>query len=125
MSSRTGRTDINDLYFGVLLWDPSSRIFKQCNLFDFLRVKRSVAIYKTHPELFDSFGDLLFALYGDTSGRVQYEFGMTDPVDGSDSIKIDIYRAYVEPNRGYLLSLAQSVTVASARRWLKEQKHDS
>lgn len=123
MSSRTGkRININDLYFGIVMWDPNLGIFREYNLFDSMRVLRSLAIYKIHPELYTQFSDILFAIYGDTAGRVQYEFDIRDIFGKEEPVKMDVYRMFVEPNRDYLLSLVDSVTVASARKWLKEYK---
>lgn len=123
--------DIEDLYFGITLHDFNSRSFRHANLFGSVRVLSSVASYvlmsperRKQLELSDP-TRLLSYLFGDTRGRVQYEFVCSDfpPSDDPESRteeKLDTYFLYVLPNADYLLDLVSRVSKASARRWDKE-----
>lgn len=137
MSSRTGRTKIEDLYFGVVLCAPNGG-FETANLFDLGGVRLSVAAYKLAPL---ATTDPLLACFSGVWSRCEYEMVLTDfptpYVDNTDdkdkmerfikwyntnARKFDLYRLYVEPNREYLLSLVDSVSEASARNYLKEYR---
>lgn len=140
MSSRTGRTKIEDLYFGVVSRAPNGG-FEIVNLFDLGGVRLSVAAYKVGPL---AVTDPLFACFHGVWSRCEYEMVLTgfptpytDSTDDKDKMerfikwyntnaqKFDLYRLYVEPNRDHLLSLVDSVSEASARYYLKEwrKKH--
>lgn len=122
--------DIEDLYFGITLYDFNSRSFRHANLFGSVRVLSSVASYtlmsperRKQLELSDS-ARLLSYLFGDTRGRVQYELICSDfpPHDSLPEVseKLDTYFLYVLPNADYLLDLVSRVSKTSARRWDKE-----
>lgn len=128
--------DINDLYFGVMVSKLSWNSYEErcelekINLFQSSRVMRSVAMYVTmsEEERQDAIRDPLQWCFGDTRWRTEYEFIVCPwPYKDDDTIdkvgkKMDTYSMYVEPNRDYLMSLVNSVSVASAKRWLKEHK---
>ena len=126
--------DIEHLYFGITLFDFNSRSFKHANLFGSIRVLSSIASYvlmtqKRRQELkLDDTSDtsrLLSYLFGDTRGRVQYEFVCSDFPPSPDperrcEEKLDTYFLYVLPNADYLLDLVSRVSKSSARRWDNE-----
>lgn len=121
----TTKVDISDLYFGIKWWEVNKNQFETRNLFDSSRVKESVARWV----LMDTadrkdIKDPLHFLYGSLWSRVEWEFGVCSVFCKSmDAVeKTDVYEFYIEPNRDYLLALANSVTKASAQRYLKELK---
>ena len=115
---------IRDLYFGIVLFDFNSKELKQYNLFNSLRVQRSIAIWVTMDEDEKRNHDALHFCFGDTQGRCEYEMLVQDwPATKMDKVlKVDTYQMYVEPNRDYLLSLVDKVTKTDAKKWLKENK---
>lgn len=142
MSSRTGRTKIEDLYFGVVSRAPNGG-FEIVNLFDLGGVRLSVAAYRAQLFKYHDY-DPLLACFNGVWSRCEYEMMLTgfptpytDSADDKDKMerfikwyntnaqKFDLYRLYVEPNRDHLLSLVDSVSEASARYYLKEwrKKH--
>ena len=131
---------LTDLEFYVPLWDWNAKSLKMHNLFKFGRVLRGVALYKTGR--FDKFyeeckksplfhGETYMErwtsyCFGSTWGRVEYEFGFGDPfmeADGSwNGEKTDIYTAFIKPNAKLLKQMVDEVSVASCKKWLKENK---
>lgn len=124
---------IDDLFFGVVMYQMSytskeKQQLETYNLFDFNRVKRSVAIYVTMPpERKKKIENPLLFCFGDTWGRCEFEF-VTCPWGGlnnDDKVtevgkKVDIYRMYVEPNAELLMDLVSRVSLSSARAYLRE-----
>lgn len=131
------RMNINDLYFGVVLCQmsyssPEERSnLKVYNLFDFARVKYSVALWVTmKPEekaRRESLHDQLMWCFGDTWSRSEYEF-VVCPWGGSDEndkvfevgTKKDTFSMYVEPNGELLMDLVNRVTKTSAKEYIRE-----
>ena len=128
---------IDALYFGVVL-NPISyasaeerNTLKTYNLFDFARVKYSVAMWVTmSPEEKARRKDLhsqLMWCFGDTWSRTEFEF-IVCPWGGSDEDdkvfevgrKVDIFSMYVEPNGALLMDLVNRVSESSARAFLRE-----
>lgn len=58
--------------------------------------------------------------FGDVWGRAEYEWIVSDWPRQANGHKIDVYQAYVEPNKKLLLDMVNSVTPADARHWFKE-----
>lgn len=123
------KTKIEDLYFGVCEIDQNSNRLVQRNLFDNLRVKRSIAVYRkmTSEEQQKLVSDPVHFCFGDTGGRVEYEMRIAPEVfkEGmlvKESEKTDIFRMYVLPNSEYLMSLVNSIDEKTAKKWLKENK---
>ena len=130
------KLNINKLYFGVKLFPMSyaSRDeldnLKTYNLFGFGRVKWSVArwVTMTDKERKSLMSDPLRFCFGDVWGRTEYEFiacpwPYTDEMTISNSgIKVDTYQLYVEPNKDYLMSLVNRVSVTSARAYLRDER---
>jgi len=119
---------IDDLYFGIVLIDFNTKQLTTQNLFDSLRVKRSIAIYvKQKAELTKrkDFDPLHFC-FGDTQYRCEYEtlYHVSEFPDkeGDKIIKTDVYEMYVKPNADYLMSLVESVSEKEAAKWLKNDK---
>lgn len=114
---------INDLYFGYMQFDPNTGRLTRHNLFGDYRVKRSVARWITlgrRRGMLSS--DLLHFCFFETWGRAEYEFVIEPWVGKGGSQKVDIWTMYVLPNRALLENMVKSVSVSSARAWLKEQK---
>ena len=115
--------DIENLYFGIRLFDFNTGKLKTENLFQSLRVMRSVAIWLTMPEELQKQRDLVHFCFGDTRGHVEYEMYVRDMVVKSSErdklTKVDVYEMYVLPNADYLTSLVNSVSIKSAERWLR------
>ena len=114
--------DIEDLYFGVKVYDSDTDEIKTTNLFNSMRVMRSVATYVVKPESVGlSYLDRLWFLFGDTCGKFEWEFAVGGLFD-EETEKTDVFKMYVEPNGELLLDMVSKVTEASAKRWLKEHK---
>ncbi len=126
---------LDELYFGVKLFPMSytgredRRRLKTYNLFDFGRVKWSVARYVTMSDEERSLlnNELLFC-FGDTWSRTEFEFMAcpwpyrdTDTIENS-GIKVDTFSLYVEPNAEYLMSLVKQVDKNSAKKYLSAWK---
>lgn len=123
------KTKIEDLYFGICEIDQNSNRLVQRNLFDNLRVKQSIAIYRkmTPEEREKLVSNPVYFCFGDTNGRVEYEMRIAPEVfkEGmlvKESEKTDIYKMYVLPNSEYLMSLVDSIDEKTAKKWLKENK---
>lgn len=111
---------IDDLYFGVKLYDPNANAFKTWNIFNSSRVRWDCASYVKYAKE-EGVIDPLRYCFGSLWGRVQYEF-MVAPVFTDDVNKVDIYQMYIEPNRDYLMSLVDSISLRSATQVLQEDK---
>lgn len=111
--------DIKKLYFGVYQWDFNQKKPREVNLFDSLRVMRSIAIWKTIPDdQKNQISDPLSFCFGDTWGRVEWEFDISAPFFDDNHYKMDIFTLYVKPNAQILLDMVEKVSVESAKRWL-------
>lgn len=115
--------DIEDLCFGIRLFDFNSGKLKTENLFQSSRVMHSVAVWLTMPDKLRKQHDLIRFCFGDTSGHVEYEMYVRDvivkPSERDKLTKVSVYEMYVLPNADYLTSLVNSVSVSSAKRWLR------
>lgn len=128
---------LEDLYFGVVLYEFSwsgkdKQQLKTYNLFDSLRVLRSVAMWVVETNKDSKFAkehDFLRWCFRDVSGRAEWEF-VVCPWGGlknDDKVvevgeKVDTYRMYVKPNAKYLRELVNSVSVSSAKKFLTEER---
>lgn len=130
------KININRLYFGIKLF-PMSHTSKgelngltTYNLFDFGRVKWSVARWVTmsDKERKGIMSDPLHFCFGDVWGRTEYEFIVCPwPYTSEDTIeksgvKVDTYEMYVKPNADYLMSLVNRVSLTSARAYLRDER---
>ena len=130
------KININKLYFGVKLFPMSypskSKLdkLKTYNLFDFGRVKWSVARYvtMTDKERKSLMSDPVHFCFGDVWSRTEFEFVACpwpytdkDTIENS-GVKVDTYQMYVEPNADYLMSLVNRVSPTSARMYLREER---
>ena len=130
------KININKLYFGVKLFPMSypskSKLdkLKTYNLFDFGRVKWSVARYvtMTDKERKSLMSDPVHFCFGDVWSRTEFEFVACpwpytdkDTIENS-GVKVDTYQMYVEPNADYLMSLVNRVSPTSARIYLREER---
>ena len=119
--------DLEELYFGVKIWDSNRKEFRTINLFGVHRVKYSIAKWVLMSDEEKKHWDAIPYLFMDVGGRHEYEFVMC-PVSGDkdsawdEGARMDVYMAYVEPNEELLLDLVSRVTKASARRFLKNNK---
>lgn len=125
------RISIDDLYFGVRVWDLNHDKLMTINLFDVCRVKRSVALWVLKSEeekKNENERAQMLYLFGDVWARFQYEF-VVCPLMGDgekawkEGVKVDTFSLYVEPNFHLLLDLVSRVTKASAKRYLKNNKY--
>lgn len=126
---------IDDLFFGVVMYQmgytsEEKQQLETYNLFDFGRVKHSVAIYVTMPpERKKKIENPLSFCFGDTWGRCQFEFVACpwgeldeDAKVAEVGTKVDIYRMYVKPNAELLMDLVSRVSLHSARTYLREER---
>lgn len=127
---------LDDAYFGVNLYSLNyssleKRKIETYNLFNFGRVKWSVARYvsMTKDERRGLLSDPLHFCFGDVQGRCEYEF-VVCPWGGLDENnrvvdvgeKVDVFKMYVEPNANYLMGLVNSISVNSAKQYLREER---
>ena len=130
--------DINDLYFCAKRWDFNKNKIVDYNIFNSLRVMRSVALYvkatKTKkPSARDlyirSTVDPIMFCFLDLRGRFEYEMDIDEngnlykPFSNNDNTrKTDIFTLYVEPNASKLMDIVNQVSLTSARKWLREER---
>lgn len=129
MSEKTKKIDLEKVYFGVMIYDFNEKKMKVINVFNSVRVLRSIALYVTRkgkdgwfkqPD-FDPFRYCFL----DTAGRVEWEFligGIFQKDDEEEFEKMDVYTAYLEPNKKLLMDIVNNVTEASAKRILSKYK---
>ena len=113
---------IDKLYFGYVSFDFNTKELVMKNLFDSYRVQRSIAVWAGLDEIEKSRHDPLWFCFGDTHSRCEYEFLITMWPKEEPTLKVDIFKMYVEPNREHLLNLVSQISKAEAKRWLKEDK---
>ena len=116
---------LDDLYFGVCTVDFNSKKIRSWNLFDNLRIKWSVACYVTMSEQErKSLTDPFRFCFGDVWGRVQYEMQVAEMFakNENDWQKTDVYTLFCEPNKDYLMSLVDSVSVNSAKEYIRAER---
>lgn len=123
-------TQLNNLYFGIKLFSLSyssrkNRKLETYNLFDFAKVKWSVAKYvtMTKEEKRYLFSDSLHFCFGDVFGRCEYEYFIRPKVsDKYDEVETNVFQMYVEPNANLLMEMVNSVSINSAKKYLREEK---
>lgn len=122
------RIDVDDLYFGVKVWNSNKNELETINLFDIHRIKYSVAKWVLMDDEARAKWDASMFLFGEVWSRTQFEFiACPWPYGDNEKIsdhgqKIDTFSLYVEPNLPLLLDLISRVTKASARWFLKNNK---
>lgn len=127
------KMNLDDLYFGVVLMplsyssEEERTKLKTYNLFDFSKIKFSVALYVTMTE--EQRKELVSPLhfcFGDVWARAEFEFVMCPwPYGDGEGVadngqKVDLYRMYVEPNAELLMDLVNRVTKTSAKKYVSE-----
>lgn len=115
--------DLDKAYFGIVLHDFNTGEFKHANLFSSVRVLRSIAMIRTRKDLKDKLDDVdetIRFCFGDTWGRVQYEFVVSPVVGPGEPTKKDTFFMYVENNKKLLYDMVMNFSVASCRRVLKK-----
>lgn len=113
--------NINDLYFGYKQFDPNTGELRTHNLFGSIRVLTSVALYRTKGDKLQ-INDPFSFIFGDTRGRCQYEFVVSPWARDGEGQKVDIFSMYAEPNKEYLMSLVDKVSISSCRKLLAEER---
>ena len=121
---------LDDAYFGVNLYSLNyssleKRKIETYNLFNFGRVKWSVARYvtMTKEEQEVMLSDPVRFCFGDVWGRCEYEYLVRPMVsDDKDEVKTDVFQMYVEPNAKYLMSIVNRITKTSAQKYLREER---
>lgn len=125
------KVNLDELYFGIKLFSLSyaneneRTTLKTYNLFDFSRVKWSVARYVTmsDKEKKTLLSDPLHFCFGDVWGRCEYEYLIRPMVsDNKGEVKTDVFQMYVEPNAKYLMSIVNRITKTSAQKYLREER---
>lgn len=124
------KISIDKAYFGVKLFALSysshkERKIETYNLFDFGRVKWSVARYVTmsKEERESLLSDPLHFCFGDVAGGCEYEYIIRPMVSKEeDEKKVDVFQMYVEPNADHLMSIVDRISVSSAQKYLREER---
>lgn len=113
------RINFNDLYYGICNMDGNTGKMKSYNVFDIYRVKRSVADWvMMSDERKSEIEDPIRFCFGDTGGRVEYEWGVSPwPPKENVGEKVDVYDMYIEPNRALLMDMLDNISLKSAREW--------
>lgn len=118
---------LTEAYFGITILNPNSPAveLQAVNLFQSLRVLRSVAIYKTERERLEKdYGedfDALHFCFGDTQHRHEYEMLIKGVFD-KDWRLYDIYTLYILPNKELLLKIVEDIDIKSCKDWLKNEQ---
>lgn len=125
---------LDDLYFGVMCpalsySSPEDRgKLTKYNLFEFSRVKWSVATWVAMKEEDKKGRDFLRYCFGDTWGRCEFEMIICDwPYREGTKVeecgeKYDIFELYVKPNEALLRDMVNRVSVSSAKKYLTEYR---
>lgn len=125
---------LDDLYFGVMCrsMNYSSKedkpLLKKYNLFDFSRIKFSVARWVTMTPEERKQHKFLSWCFMDVWGRCEYEMIICDwPYKDGAKVdecgeKYDIYELYVKPNAALLEDMVNRVTKSSAQAYLREYR---
>ena len=122
---------LKDLYFGYVGFRMSygsqeeKNKLETYNLFDNIRVLRSVAMYvvMSPEERKERVRDPLFWCFGEVEGRIEYEYGIVRWLDNDmEPKKVDVYDLYVVPNKDLLLDLISKVSKNSAQEFLREER---
>lgn len=127
------KTQLDKLYFGVVIDSLSfsslkNRKLETYNLFELGRVKWAVAYWVASDDEFKKEHDLIRWCFGDVWGRCEYEFIVCPwPYKDGETVeeagaKVDIFQMYVEPNKQILTEMVNSVSAASAKRYLSEER---
>lgn len=126
---------LEDLEFYVMRWNFDGEP-EVVNVFRSTRVLTSVALYKTgkYADYRKISSDLnnrteimewAWWCFGDTAGRIQWEFGFGDPfkhADGTwDGDKMDVFHVFILPNVKLLKKMVDEVSVNSCRQWLRKE----
>lgn len=113
---------INKLHFYYVQPSFLSKELEIYDLFGSGRVAYSIARWAimTKEERGRLLSDQLHWCFGDVWGRTEYEWIISDWPRKENEFKIDVFQAYVEPNKKLLLDMVDSVTPADARHWFKE-----
>lgn len=126
MARKVEQTSIDDLYFGIMLEDFNAKddgFLRPANLFNIGRVKWSIAYWITSDDKFRKEHDLIRWCFGSVWGRREYEFVVSPLISNDDrAMKVNTFRMYVEPNAKLLRQMVDSVSVASANRYLAEER---
>lgn len=125
---------LDDLYFGVKLYSmsyssKSERKLETYNLFNFSRVKYSVAMWAAGGPEFQKEHDFLTWCFGDVWARCEFEM-VVCPWGGLDEedkvvdvgIKVDTFELYCKPNEKLLRKMVDEVSVSSAKKYLTEER---
>lgn len=113
--------NIDDLYFGYKQFDPNTGELRTHNLFGSIRVLISVALYRTKGDKLQ-LDDPFSFIFCDTRGRCQYEFVISPWAGDGEEQKVDIFSMYVDPNKKYLMSLVDQVSISSCKKFLAEER---
>ena len=124
------KISIDKAYFGIKLFSLSysshkERKIETYNLFNFSKVKWSVARYVTmsKEKRKDILSNPLRFCFGDVAGRCEYEYAIRPAVSKEeDAKKVDVYQMYVEPNAEYLMNIVDRISVRSAQKYLREER---
>lgn len=110
---------IGDLKFNVTIVSGKN-VIRTFNVFDHFGVKRAICEYKLHPER-TPMANLCVYLFGDYWARSEYEM-QVGGLFTVKTIKMDIYRLFIEPNFPLLKEMVDKVSANSCKKWLKEHK---
>lgn len=125
-----------DLKFPVKVWDFTTGKVKEVNLFSSQKVLSSIAVWRTmtDEERESVTTDQTAFCFGDTWGRVEWEFSVDkdgnidapfqdwSKNDLSGYKKTDVFSYYVLPNEKKLMKMVRSASRRSCELFLKKER---
>ena len=112
---------MDSLKFYVPTWN-NGRI-KLYNIFQSSRIKQSIATYRAGWMKNTERNDWCRWCFGDTYGRVQWEFGFGAPFENLDgtweTTKQDVYTLFIEPNKEILKKMVDSIPLQECLDYIK------
>lgn len=111
---------IDKAYFGAVMKNFNCTDYETVNIFDFRSVKWSVAHYIVYPERRQ--GDWLAQCFLDLQGKCEFEYLLMDVTGHGEPKKVDLWTMYIVPNRDILHDLVHSISVSSAKEYLKSER---
>lgn len=114
--------NLDELYFGACRIGFDSNEIETFNIFDSLAVRHSIAMWFVYPELHKD-RDLISWIFIHYKGKIEEEFEVKSLFSKQEGIKTDVYDMYIEPNREYLTSLINKVSIADCKAFLVKQRN--
>lgn len=115
---------LDRVYFGIKLFDDAQDFPETVNLFEIPKVKWSVARYVAMDEMSrkEFAKDPLAFCFFELCGASGYEYLIQPVLGDKKECKISVYDLYIKPNEHLLMKIVNSISVNSARDFLREER---